>query len=225
MELGGADRIGSTAVVSDEALVALVGSGRKEALATLYERFGSVAYSLAVRITRDRAFAEDAVEDGFLAIWNSARRYSRGQGSVRTWLLTIVHRRALEVARRPGRIRLAETAVESRQEQTGDETDEQAQLRSDRRFAQTALAQLKPEQREALELGYYGGLTQSQIACSLGQPLGTVKSRTFDGLARLRDLFAAEPAAPALSGASESRIFRAGTSTSEPQSRLQVLDR
>ncbi len=223
MEIGAES--GSTAKASDEALVALVGSGHEEALGALYERFGPLAYSLAVRIIRDRAFAEDVVQDGFLAIWNSARRYSTGQGSVRTWLLTIVHRRAVDVVRKQNRIRLAEASVERRDEQTGEETDEQAQLRADRRFVQTVLAQLKPEQREALELGYYGGLTQSQIARRLGQPLGTVKSRTLQGLARLRDLFELEPTTAALSGAVEPRTFRGGSSTSELQNRMEVLDR
>ena len=180
---------------SDEALVALAAAGRQEAMTVLYGRYGSVAYGLAMRIARDRQLAENALQDGFLAVWHSACRYSRAQGTVRTWLLTLVHRRAVDVVRTEARIRRFETPHEPPELMVGDAVDETVELRDERRLVQAALGQLRHEQRQALELAYYGGLTQLEIADRLQQPLGTIKSRMFHGLARLRGLLAAEQVA------------------------------
>jgi RNA polymerase sigma-70 factor, ECF subfamily len=184
--------LGDCAHASDEALVALVAAGRQEAMTVLYGRYGAVAYGLAIRVARDPQLAENALQDGFLAVWHSAFRYSRAQGTVRTWLLTLVHRRAVDVVRAEARIRRFETPQEQFEPPVGDEVDETVELRFERRLVQAALGQLGHEQRQALELAYYGGLTQPQIADRLQQPLGTIKSRMFHGLARLRGLLAAE---------------------------------
>ncbi len=172
--------------LSDEALPALVARGDEAALAELYDRFGRIAYGLALRILRDPSLAEDAVQDAFLAAWRTAVSFDPGRGKASTWLLTLVHRRAVDVVRREERRRA--DPLDADPVAAGESTDETAEVRADRRRVQAALAKLPPDQRQALELAYYGGLSQSELAEQLGVPLGTVKSRMFVALSRLRDL-------------------------------------
>jgi RNA polymerase sigma factor (sigma-70 family) len=177
--------------LSDEALVALAARSEQTALAELYDRYGRPAYGLALRIVRDETLAEDAVQDAFMALWRTAPRFVPEKGKASTWILTLVHRRAVDVVRREERRRAdsldaAPEPAFARQE--GGGADEEAWLRLQRERVQGALRQLPDQQREALELAYYGGFTQSELAERLGQPLGTIKSRMFMGLARLREL-------------------------------------
>ncbi|MET0200506.1 MAG: sigma-70 family RNA polymerase sigma factor [Gaiellaceae bacterium] len=175
--------------VSDEALLSLVASSDDQALAELYDRFGRVAYGLALRILRDETLAQDAVQEAFLAIWRSADRFLAERAKASTWILTLVHRRSVDLVRREDRRR--GEPLESAGEPAAPETvEDEAALGFERRVVQEALSRLQPEQREALELGYYGGLTQSELAERLGLPLGTIKSRMFTGLSRLRELLA-----------------------------------
>jgi RNA polymerase sigma-70 factor, ECF subfamily len=175
--------------LSDEALLSLVASSDDGALAELYDRFGRVAYGLALRILRDEALAQDAVQEAFLAVWRSADRFLAERAKASTWILTLVHRRAVDLVRREDR-RRGEPLESAAEPVASGTTEDEAELGFERRVVQEALRQLTPEQREALELGYYGGLTQSELAERLGQPLGTIKSRMFTGLSRLRDLLA-----------------------------------
>jgi RNA polymerase sigma-70 factor (ECF subfamily) len=172
----------------DEALPALVARGDEQALAELYDRFGRVAYGVALRVLRDAALAEDAVQDAFMAVWRTAAGFDPDRGKASTWLLTLVHRRAVDVVRREERRRA--DVLDDAPVASGDATDEAAEVREERRRIQTALAKLPPDQREALELAYYGGLSQAELAERLGVPLGTIKSRMFTALSRLRDLLA-----------------------------------
>ena len=172
--------------LSDEALVALVARGHESALAELYDRLGRVAYGLAFRILRDESLAEDAVQEGFLNLWRSAAGFVPERAKASTWVLTLVHRRAVDLVRREQR-RRAEP-IEGAPEPAVGSAEEAAWLRLDRERVQDALAQLPDQQREAIELAYYGGYTQSELAERLGQPLGTIKSRMFSGLTRLREL-------------------------------------
>ena len=174
--------------LSDEALVALVARADEDAFSELYDRFGRVAYGLALRIVRDPALAEDAVQDGFLVVWRSAARFVAERAKASTWILMLVHRRAVDIVRReqPRRADPLEPAPPS----AAEDTEEQAWLRLQRGRVQEALRALPDKQREALELAYYGGFTQSELADRLGEPLGTIKSRMFTGLSRLRELLA-----------------------------------
>ena len=173
--------------LSDEALLSLVAASDDAALAELYDRFGGVAYGLARRILRDEALAQDAVQEAFLGVWRNADRFLAERAKASTWILTLVHRRAVDLVRRED-VRRAEP-LERAPEPAGPTTaEDEASLGFQRRLVQQALSQLPAEQREALELGYYGGLTQRELAERLDQPLGTIKSRMFAGLARLRDL-------------------------------------
>jgi RNA polymerase sigma factor (sigma-70 family) len=177
--------------LSDEALVALAARSEQTALAELYDRYGRPAYGLALRIVRDETLAEDAVQDAFMALWRTAPRFVPEKGKASTWILTLVHRRAVDVVRREERRRSDSLDAAPEPEfarQEGGGADEEAWLRLQRERVQGALRQLPDQQREALELAYYGGFTQSELAERLGQPLGTIKSRMFMGLARLREL-------------------------------------
>jgi RNA polymerase sigma factor (sigma-70 family) len=172
--------------LSDEALVALVARSDESALAELYDRVGGTAYGLAFRVLRDEALAEDAVQEAFLGLWRSAGSFIPERAKASTWILTLVHRRAVDLVRREQR-RRAEP-LEGTPEPAVGSAEEAAWLRLDRERVQGALAKLPDQQREAIELAYYGGYTQSELADRLGQPIGTIKSRMFAGLTRLREL-------------------------------------
>jgi len=172
--------------LSDEALIALAARGEEPALAALYDRYGRVAYGLALRVLRDAALAEDAVQEAFLAVWRSAHRYIPERSKPSTWIMTFVHRRAVDLVRREERRRTDQ--LTEADATVGGSVDEEAWLRLERERVQGAIRQLPDQQREAIELAYYGGFTQSELAERLGQPLGTIKSRMFTGLARLREL-------------------------------------
>jgi RNA polymerase sigma-70 factor (ECF subfamily) len=185
--------------LSDEGLLSLIASSDEAALAELYDRFGGVAYGLALKILRDETLAQDAVQEAFLGVWRTADRFLAERAAARTWVLTLVHRRAVDLVRREDR-RRGEPLEGAPEPAAAETVEEQATIRFQRRVVQEALRQLTPEQREALELGYYGGLTQSELAERLGQPLGTVKSRMFTGLSRLRELLAQAGLEESLSG-------------------------
>ena len=176
--------------LSDEAVVALVARSDEVALAELYERYGRPAYGLALRVLRDESLAEDAVQEAFLAIWRGAARFVPERARASSWILTLVHRRAVDIVRREERRRaepLEHVEVAGRE----GSAEEVTWLRLERERVQAALRQLPDQQREAIELAYYGGFTQSELAERLGQPLGTIKSRMFTGLAHLRELLEA----------------------------------
>jgi RNA polymerase sigma-70 factor (ECF subfamily) len=175
--------------LSDEALVALAARSEQTALGELYDRYARPAYGLALRVLRDDALAEDAVQEAFLSLWRTASRFVPERGKASTWILTLVHRRAVDLVRREERRRTEQ--MDDGREPTAGTTggaDEEAWLGLQRERVQAALRQLPDQQREALELAYYGGFTQSELAERLGQPIGTIKSRMFAGLARLREL-------------------------------------
>jgi len=174
--------------LSDEALVALVERGEEVALGELYDRFGRTAYGLSFRMLRNESLAEDAVQEAFLTVWRSAAQFVPERAKASTWLLTIVHRRAVDVVRREERRRTEPLGPATDAASAEGSAEDVAWLRLRRERVQDALRQLPDEQREAIELAYYGGFTQSELADRLGQPLGTIKSRMFAGLGRLREL-------------------------------------
>ena len=193
LALPSAGRLGTMrnqlAHLSEEALVALVARGDESALAELYDRVGRMAFGLAYRVLRDERLAEDAVQEAFLTVWRTAAAFSAERAKATTWILTLVHRRAVDLVRREERRR-----AEPLEDADGGDTsatpsaEDAAWLHFERERVQAALRQLPDTQREAIELAYYGGFTQSELAERLGQPIGTIKSRMFAGLARLREL-------------------------------------
>ena len=181
-------RSGSNAVpgrclprASDETLLSLVAAGDELALGELYDRFGGVAFGLALRVVRDPGLAEEAVQDAFLSVWRSAEHFDPIRGRVRSWLLMIVHRRAVDLVRRA----VCRQEVTAEPELTSPSTEDVAAVREEQRAVQDALELIPNVQRQALELAYYGGYSQTQIADRLGVPLGTIKTRIFHGLERL----------------------------------------
>ena len=176
--------------LSDEALVALVARGDESALGELYDRVGRVAYGIAYRVLRDDRLAEDAVQEGFLAAWRSATAFRADRAKASTWIVTLVHRRAVDIVRREERRRAEPLESESRPDppDPSGSAEDAAWLGFERDRVQAALRALPDTQRESIELAYYGGYSQAELAERLGVPLGTIKSRMFAGLARLREL-------------------------------------
>ena len=180
-------RVTTAADDADRAVLAGIAAGELHALDALYERYKTMAYSIAYRITNDATLAEDVVQDAFLGAWRNASRYVAGRGSVKTWLLSIVHHRAIDAIRR----RRPTTELPERE----DVPPAQLQLPDvwaevsatlDADTVRGALATLSDVQREAIELAYFGGLTQQEIAERTATPLGTVKSRMRLGLLAMR---------------------------------------
>ena len=162
-------------------------SGDLGALDQLYEHYGAMSFSIAYRITGDRSAAEDVVQEAFLGAWRNAGRYSGARGSVRTWLLSIVHHRAIDaVRRRRPTSELPEGDAGLPDTLTLPDTWTEVVVGLDRAAIRGAIGQLSAVQREAIELAYFNGLTQTEIAERTGVPLGTVKGRLRLGLQSLR---------------------------------------
>ena len=171
----------------DRQVLARVADGDLDALDALYERYKTMAYSIALRITNDPTQAEDVVQEAFLGAWRNAGRYLTGKGSVKTWLLAIVHHRAIDSVRRrrPTTELPEQESVPPVQLRLPDVWGE-VSARLDADDVRRAMGALSDVQREAIELAYFGGLTQLEIAERTATPLGTVKSRMRLGLMAMR---------------------------------------
>jgi len=158
-------------------------------LTELYDRYAGAVYHLALRITGDRGLAEEISLDSFLQVWRSADRFNARIGSPASWLFTIARSRAIDRLRAAGAAK--RTQIDDAPPPTSrEQPDELAELAERRRLVRDALAALSPPQRAALELAYYEGLSHSQIAERLGEPLGTVKTRVRQAMQVLRQLLA-----------------------------------
>lgn len=164
-----------------------VARGDREAIAELYDRHATLVYSVALRVTRDDALAQDVVQDVFVTAWRKAALYDHERAGVATWLATIARNRAVDRLRAEHRDR--QQPGELPELESDDVPLDAALLDGERSTAvRQSLAAMPPRQREVLELMYFRGLSQSEVAERLGVPLGTVKSRAFHGLQRLREL-------------------------------------
>jgi RNA polymerase sigma-70 factor (ECF subfamily) len=175
--------------LGDEELMTLVDRNEPGAFEALFDRHGGAAYSLAHRIVGDAAGAEDVTQEAFLSIWRTGARYDRARGSVRSWVLGIVRNRAIDLLRREARPapRLDlddEAALEARPAKEG--TESEALRMETARELRAALGALPGDQSRVIELAYFGGFSQSEIAEMLSMPLGTVKGRMRLGLEKLR---------------------------------------
>jgi len=177
----------AAAVVTDEQLVGRLAAGPDAAaLSELYDRYQAAMYGLAMRITNDAALAQDAVQEAFVGVWRNASRYAEGKASVRTWMLSIAHHRAIDIVRRRRPTsQLPEIDDLNEALMTPDVWPEVSRA-ADAQAVRRAVGTLPDAQRQAIELAYFSGLTQTEIADRMGTPLGTVKSRTRLGLAALR---------------------------------------
>jgi len=186
-EIAARGTAGSDADRTDRAWMDRLAGGDLGALDLLYEQYGAMAFSIAFRITGDRSAAEDVVQDAFLGAWRNAGRYAGARGSVRTWLLSIVHHRAIDaIRRRRPTVELPESEAGLPDSLTLPDAWGDVELRLDREAVQVALTRISEVQREAIELAYFGGLTQTEIAERTGVPLGTVKGRLRLGLQGMR---------------------------------------
>ena len=174
--------------LADEDLMQLVRQGNASAFEMIYERHSQAAFSLAYRMAGARGVAEDVVQEAFLNIWRSGARYERTRGSVRTWVLGIVHHRAIDAIRRSSvheRRRASDEGLEETLE-TGARTDVEAARHEEARVVRKALEHLPTEQVQVIELAYFGGFTHTEIAEMLATPVGTVKGRMRLGLEKMR---------------------------------------
>ena len=173
---------------TDTQLLEGIAHGDEASLAVLYDRYHLLSFSLALRVVNDRGRAEDVVQDAFLSVWRKAGSYVAGRGSVKTWLTSIVRNRAIDLVR-------------ARRESDGDDEAvllalrdprpgvvEQVTASLDRQTIRTAISELPLEQRQAIAMAYFEGLSHSEIADATGLPLGTVKSRIRLGMHRLKAL-------------------------------------
>jgi RNA polymerase sigma-70 factor (ECF subfamily) len=181
--------VGELQRLADEDLMPLVERKDPNAFEILYDRHGGPAYSLAYRIVGDRAAAEDVTQEAFLSAWRSGARYDRARGSVRTWLLGVVRNRAIDALRRdaarPPALSL-DMEPPSREPAAGELTDVEALRQEAAREVRGALSQLPGDQLKVIQLAYFGGLSQSEIAEALGMPLGTVKGRMRLAMEKMR---------------------------------------
>jgi RNA polymerase sigma-70 factor, ECF subfamily len=172
--------------LADEDLLGMVEAGHERAFEVLYDRHARVAYSLAYRLLGDSAAAEDLVQDAFLAVWRGSARYSSSRGSVRTWLLAILHNRGIDRLRSVAASARRQEALEQIATGVVPDIAEAAAGRAEAHAIRAALNTLPDEQLEVLKLAYYGGFTHQEISQMLEVPLGTVKSRMRLGLDRVR---------------------------------------
>ena len=174
--------------LADEELMQLVGGGDPLAFEVVFDRHGDAAFSLAYRMVGSRAGAEDVVQEAFISIWRSRQRYDPDRGSVRSWILGIVHNRTIDALRRNlvhDRRRGSAEGMEERFE-APERTDSEVQRREEARSVREAIESLPGDQERVIELAYFGGFTHSQIAEMLGEPIGTIKGRMRLGLEKLR---------------------------------------
>ena len=165
-----------------------VGVGDHSALAELYDAASSVVYGLALRILSDRALAEDVVVEVFAQVWRDAGKFDPARGSATSWIISITRSRAIDLLRSRKRERAAEPIESAAGIKSALPTPEESSCLSQRRqFVRRALSTLTVEQREAIDLAYFSGLSHSEIAFKLGQPVGTIKTRIRSAMTRLRE--------------------------------------
>jgi len=174
--------------LADEELMELVDQGETRAFEVIFDRHAGAGYSLAFRMCERRALAEDIVQEAFLSLWRSGSSYDRARGSVRSWVLSAVHNRAVDALRRTGAKSGRDVSDEGTAERlrAPEATDVEVERRDEARRVRSALNELPPDQRRVIELAYFGGLSHNRISEMLDLPPGTVKGRMRLGLTKMR---------------------------------------
>ena len=182
------------AAAEDRRLLAEIAAGGDDALAKLYDRYSGMLLALAHRVLSDVSDAEEILQEAFLQVWNQAERYDPGRSSVSTWLVLITRSRAIDRlrSRRVAERTVASAEKEKRQTHTSPSGPADVLRDERRRRLGGELSKLPPEQRQVLEMAFYRGMTQSEIAAESGVPLGTVKTRTLLAVKKLRRALGAE---------------------------------
>jgi RNA polymerase sigma-70 factor (ECF subfamily) len=175
-------------VLADEELMHLVRAGDAQAFEIVFDRHSGAAFSLAYRMCGRQAMAEDIVQEAFVSLWRSGARYDATRGSVRTWVLSVVRNRTIDAFRRESAKGSRDVSEEGIAERMAapELTDTEVERRDEARQVRKALVELPPDQRQVIELAYFGGFTHSQIADMLELPSGTVKGRMRLGLTKMR---------------------------------------
>lgn len=186
---------GRDALPSDADLIAAIADGEVAALERLYDRYGALVYSVCIRILRDAQLAEDVVQEVYLRIWRQPTSFDPERGRFVSWLMSVSRNRALDELRRrtrryAGEEREDASVPEPRATDRLDDPEVGVELAELREVVREAMTRLPPVQRRAIELAYFGGLTQQEIADLTGDPLGTVKTRMRLGMRKLRDALA-----------------------------------
>lgn len=174
----------------DHALLRHIAARDERALGLLYDRYGGLVYTLALRVLGDRELAEEILQDTFLRCWQGVETFDPSRGRVAGWLMGVARNRAIDVLRgrqHQARMRESETIDGDMGRSEPSQADESEAIAL-RHTVNEALGSLTAAQRQAIELAYYGGLTQSEVARKLGEPLGTIKTRMRDGIGKLRDV-------------------------------------
>jgi RNA polymerase sigma-70 factor (ECF subfamily) len=184
----GLSRHGTLRSLADEDLMRMVQEGDARAFEVVFERHVDAAFSLAYRMCGRRAMAEDVIQEAFLSLWRAGAAYDPARGSVRAWVLRVVHNRAVDMFRRTAARSSRDVPDEGLAEQlpAAELTEAEAERRDDARLVRSALSDLSRDQRRVIELAYFGGLSHSEIAEMLELPTGTVKGRMRLGLTKLR---------------------------------------
>jgi RNA polymerase sigma-70 factor (ECF subfamily) len=174
--------------LADEELMALVYEGDTRAFEVIFDRHAAVAFSLAYRMCGRRPVAEEIVQEAFMSLWRSTARYDPTRGSVRSWVLRVVHNRAIDAFRRELPSASHDVSDDRMSEvlPARERTEEEVERRAEARLVRSALDELPRDQRQVIELAYFGGFSHAQIAAALGVPAGTVKGRMRLGLSKLR---------------------------------------
>ncbi len=178
---------------SDVALLDAIAQKQEWALAELYDRYSSVLYTLALKILGDPTPAQDVLQETFLTAWRKAALYNQKRGNVGTWLIVLCRNLAIDHYRAKMRLASRHVELESAGEllvEQGEDPASMALTREDGRLLRQALEQLPPEQRQVVEMAYFQGMSQTEIADATNAPLGTVKTRTRQAMFKLRDFLA-----------------------------------
>jgi RNA polymerase sigma-70 factor (ECF subfamily) len=172
----------------EAALLARIREQDEAAIEALYERYSGPLYSLAYQVTGGDRYAQDVVQEVFVAVWKNAGRFDPARGSLSSWLFALARHKAIDLVRKEANVRRHTAEVDLELEEAADDVDQEAWLRVRRDAVRAAMAELPTAQRTALELAFFGGLTHVEVSEALGIPLGTAKTRIRTALLRLRDI-------------------------------------
>ncbi|HZL15198.1 MAG TPA: sigma-70 family RNA polymerase sigma factor [Verrucomicrobiae bacterium] len=172
----------------EAALLVRIREQDERAIEALYERYSGPLYSLAYQVTGGDRFAQDVVQEVFVAVWKNAGRFDPARGSLSSWLFALARHKAIDLVRREANVRRHTADVDLELEEAADDVDQEAWRRVRRDAVRAAMAQLPEAQRVAVEMAFFGGLTHVEISEALGIPLGTAKTRIRTALLRLRDI-------------------------------------
>jgi RNA polymerase sigma-70 factor (ECF subfamily) len=172
----------------EAALLVRIREQDERAIEALYERYSGPLYSLAYQVTGGDRFAQDVVQEVFVAVWKNAGRFDPARGSLSSWLFALARHKAIDLVRREANVRRHTADVDLELEEAADDVDQEAWRRVRRDAVRAAITELPEAQRVALEMAFFGGLTHVEVSEALGIPLGTAKTRIRAALLRLRDI-------------------------------------